>query len=127
MVERQVLFPLFLNFFLKFPAVLPMTKGCEFKRAGQGLRFSCRAQPFSLRQFMLKPFQVIRHNPLVVLLFIAACFIFSPVLSNLRGRRLSRELCPTRPRARTSYQHRRLQNEQLDWETSRSTEGLTPV
>jgi len=75
---------------------------------------------------MLKQFQVILCNPVVFILFIAAWFIFSPVLSNLRGRRLKRETRPTRPRARTPYERRRWQNEQLDWETSRSAEGLTP-
>jgi len=71
---------------------------------------------------MLKPFQDVLRNPVVFILFMAAWFIFSMVLSNLRGRRLKRETRPARLRARTTYQHRRWQNERLNWETSRSTE-----
>ena len=63
---------------------------------------------------MMKLIHIVVHNPIVSLLVIvAALFVFSLILSDLQGRRLKRELLAARLRARTLYQHRRLQNEQM--------------
>jgi len=68
----------------------------------------------------MKLLHFILHNPLASLMVAtAALFLLSLILTGLKDRRLQRELLDARLRARTLYQRRRLQNEQLERETSR--------
>jgi len=69
---------------------------------------------------MMKLLLLVLHHPLVSLLSpAAALFVLALILPDQQDRRMKRELFAARVRARTLYQHRRLQNEEADWEASR--------